>query len=334
MVPCAYVRVCSSSHSSMSKILVTGARGQIGSDLVRALRERHGADAVVATDLLEGENEVETAGPTEVVDIRDYSKLDEVAQRHNVDTVYHLASLLSARGEQAPDLAWEVNVGGLRNVLELARENGLHVFWPSSIAVFGPTSPKHAPQRTILEPTTIYGVTKVAGELLCQYYFTRFGVDVRSLRYPGLISYGTEPGGGTTDYAVEIFHAALERGEYTCFLEASTRLPMMYMPDAVRATIELMAAEADTISVRTSYNVSALSFSAEELAASIATRMEGFTVRYEPDFRQDIAASWPSSIDDADARKDWNWLPAYNIEAMVDDMLVNLRRKLVRAGNE
>ncbi len=312
----------------MNKILVTGARGQIGSDLVRTLRERHGAEAVVATDLIEDENKAETAGPSEVVDIRDFAKLDDVAQRHNVDTVYHLASLLSARGEQAPDLAWEVNVGGLRNVLELARENGLKVFWPSSIAVFGPTSPKHAPQRTVLEPTTMYGVTKVTGELLCQYYFTRFGVDVRSLRYPGLISYGADPGGGTTDYAVEIFHAALERGEYTCFLEASTRLPMMYMRDAVRATTELMDAAEDTISVRTSYNVTALSFSSEELAAAIAKRVENFTTSYEPDFRQEIAASWPSSIDDSNARSDWNWQPAYDLDRMVDDMLVNLRKKL------
>lgn len=311
----------------MSMILVTGARGQIGSDLVHTLRERHGAEAIIATDLREPKEEVETSGPYEVVDIRDRAKLDEVAQRYNVDTVYHLASLLSARGEQAPDLAWEVNVGGLRNVLEIARENGLKVFWPSSIAVFGPTTPENAPQRTPLEPTTMYGVTKVSGELLCQYYFTRYGVDVRSLRYPGLISYGAEPGGGATDYAVEIFHAALEKGEYTCFLEADTRLPMMYMPDAVRATMELMDAPKEQISIGTSYNVAALSFSAEELSSAIAERIEGFITHYKPDFRQDIAASWPSSVDDAAARSDWDWESAYTLGGMVDDMLTHLRKR-------
>ena len=313
-------------------ILVTGARGQIGSDLVRTLRERHGAVAIIATDLREPDQEAETSGPYEVVDIRDLGKLDDVVQRHNVDMIYHLASLLSARGEQAPDLAWEVNVGGLRNVLEIARENGLRVFWPSSIAVFGNTSPKHAPQRTILEPKTMYGVTKVAGELLCQYYFARFGVDVRSLRYPGIISHGVEPGGGTTDYAVEIFHAALEQGEYACFLNADTRLPMMYMPDAVRATIELMEASKDLISVRTAYNVTAFNFSAEELSASIAERIDGFITHYEPDFRQDIATSWPSSIDDSAARTDWSWEPEFTLDAMVDDMLVRLREKRSVAG--
>jgi len=316
----------------MSMILVTGARGQIGTDLVRTLRERHGAEAVIATDLREPEEEAETPEPYEVVDIRDRAKLDEVAQRYNVDTIYHLASLLSARGEQAPDLAWEVNVGGLRNVLEIARENGLKVFWPSSIAVFGPTTPDNAPQRTPLEPTTMYGVTKVSGELLCQYYHLRYGVDVRSLRYPGLISYGAEPGGGATDYAVEIFHAALEKGEYTCFLEAETRLPMMYMPDAVRATIELMDPPKEQFSIRTSYNVAAFSFSAEELSSAIAERIEGFITHYKPDFRQDIAASWPSSVDDATARSDWDWKPEYTRDGMVDDMLTHLREKLSVVG--
>ena len=312
----------------MSMILVTGARGQIGTDLVRTLRERHGAEAVIATDLREPEEEAETPGPYEVVDIRDRAKLDEVAQRYNVDTIYHLASLLSARGEQAPDLAWEVNVGGLRNVLEIARENGLKVFWPSSIAVFGPTTPDNAPQKTTLEPTTMYGVTKVSGELLCRYYHLRYGVDVRSLRYPGLISYGAEPGGGATDYAVEIFHAALEKGEYTCFLEADTRLPMMYMPDAVRATLELMEAPKEQISIRTSYNVTAFSFSAEELSYAITEHIEGFTTHYKPDFRQNIAASWPSSTDDSAARRDWNWKPEYTPDGMVDDMLAHLRERV------
>lgn len=312
----------------MSIILVTGARGQIGSDLVRTLRERHGAESVVATDLREPDDESETSGPYEVVDIRDRQKLDDVAGRYNVDSIYHLASLLSARGEQAPDLAWEVNVGGLRNVLEIARENDLKVFWPSSIAVFGPSTPDHAPQQGVLEPTSMYGVTKVSGELLCSYYNQRYGVDVRSLRYPGLISYGAEPGGGTTDYAVEIFHAALATGEYTCFLDADTRLPMMYMPDAVRGTIELMESPEENLSVRTSYNVAAFSFSAEELSGAITEQVEGFITHYKPDFRQEIAASWPSSVDDSTARSDWNWEPEYDLDGMVDNMLVNLREKL------
>lgn len=313
----------------MSIILVTGARGQIGSDLVRALRQQHGKEAVIATDLHEPGDDSQETGPYEVVDIQDRARLDAVAQQYNVDTIYHLASLLSARGEQAPDLAWDVNVGGLRNVLEIARENGLKVFWPSSIAVFGPTAPKHAPQQTVLEPTTMYGVTKVSGELLCSYYNRRYGVDVRSLRYPGLISHGTEPGGGTTDYAVEIFHAAIEHGEYTCFLEAGARLPMMYMPDAVRATIELMEASKDSISVRTGYNITAFSFSAEELSTAIEKHVEGFVTHYEPDFRQQIAESWPSSIDDSAARSDWGWKPEYTLEEMVSDMLTHLKERLV-----
>lgn len=311
----------------MSTILVTGARGQIGSDLVRRLRKKHGVDSVVATDLYPIRDDENDSGQYELLDVRDRDRMAELVEQYGVRTIYHLASLLSARGEQAPDQAWEVNVGGLRNVLDIARENDLQVFWPSSIAVFGPSTPDNAPQQTILEPATMYGVTKVSGELLCKYYASRFGVDVRSLRYPGIISYGTKPGGGTTDYAVEIFHEALERGEYTCFLEASQRLPMMYMPDAVRATIELMEAPEDNISIRTSYNVTAFSFSAEELSDAIAQRIEGFKTTYEPDFRQQIAASWPSSVDDSAARSDWSWIPEYSLDEMVDDMLSNLREE-------
>jgi nucleoside-diphosphate-sugar epimerase len=314
----------------MRTILVTGALGQIGSDLVGALRETHGAGAVLATDLAD-EDEGGPSGPYERLDVTDGARLNDLVQRYDVGTVYHLASLLSATGERKPDLAWDVNTGGLRHVLEAARAHGLAVFWPSSIAVFGPTTPRHAPQRTVLEPTTMYGVTKVAGELLCQYYHARHGVDVRSLRYPGLISHSTPPGGGTTDYAVEIFYAAAEGRPFTCFLEPETRLPMMYMPDALRATLGLMAADPGRLTVRTSYNVGALSFSCEELAAALRRRFPAFEVSYVPDFRQQIAASWPSAVDDAEARADWGWQPEYDLDAMVDDMIAHLAPRLETA---
>ncbi|HYE95883.1 MAG TPA: NAD-dependent epimerase/dehydratase family protein [Rubricoccaceae bacterium] len=311
----------------MQTTLVTGALGQIGSDLVRALREREGAEAVLATDI-QPEDEVDTAGPYEVLDVRDAARLNDLVGRYDVGTVYHLASLLSATGERKPDVAWDVNVNGVRHVLEAAKAHGLRVFWPSSIAVFGPSTPRHAPQQTVLEPTTVYGVTKVTGELLCSYYHAKAGVDVRSLRYPGIISYDTPPGGGTTDYAVEIFYRALEEGRYTCFLTPETRLPMMYMPDALQATLDLMEAPPENLTVRTSYNVAAFSFSAEEIAAALAKRVPGFTVEYAPDFRQQIADSWPASVDDAPARRDWGWAPAYDLDGMVDDMLAHLRAKL------
>jgi nucleoside-diphosphate-sugar epimerase len=310
----------------MRSILVTGALGQIGSDLVRALREAHGAEAVLATDLQD--DEPNTSGPYERLDVTDAARLGALVQRYDVGTVYHLASLLSATGERKPDLAWAVNTGGLRHVLEAARASGLRVFWPSSIAVFGPTTPDRAPQRTVLEPTTMYGVTKVAGELLCQYYHVRHGVDVRSLRYPGLISYRAHPGGGTTDYAVEIFYAAVEGRPFTCFLAPGTRLPMMYMPDALRATLGLMDADPARLTVRTSYNVGALSFSAEEIAAALRRRFPAFEVSYEPDFRQQIADSWPSAVEDDAARADWDWEPEYDLDAMVDDMVAHLQERL------
>ncbi len=307
----------------MGTILVTGARGQIGSDLVAELRRRHGPAAVLETDLHPLPNGAEAG--YEPLDVRDRDRLSALVRTREVSTVYHLASLLSATGEQKPDLAWAVNVEGLRNVLEVARAHGLRLFWPSSIAAFGPATPKReTPQAGPLDPVTMYGVTKVAGELLCRYYFLRDGLDVRSLRYPGLVSYAAEPGGGTTDYAVEIFHAALRGEPYTCFLRPETRLPMMYMPDAVRATLDLMDAEAEALTVRTSYNVTALSFSAEELAAALQKRFPDFAVRYDPDFRQAIADSWPASIDDSQARADWGWQPAYDLDAMVDDMIEHL----------
>ena len=310
----------------MRRVLVTGARGQIGSDLVRALRARHGADAILATDLAETEDPA--TGPYERLDVTDGARLLDLVGRYDVGTVYHLASLLSATGERKPDLAWEINTGGLRHVLEAARAHDLRVFWPSSIAVFGPTTPEIAPQRTILEPTTMYGTTKVAGELLCQYYHARHGVDVRSLRYPGLISYNAPPGGGSTDYAVEIFYAALRGEPFTCFVGPETRLPMMYMPDALGATLGLMDADPARLTVRTSYNVGALSFSAEELAQTLRGRFPDLAVTYEPDFRQAIADSWPSAVEDAAARADWDWQPQYDLDATVDDMIAHLQKKL------
>lgn len=311
----------------MQTTLVTGAHGQIGTDLVRALRARDGAERVLATDLRLDPCDADS-GPCEVLDVRNRDRLEALVTQYRVGTVYHLASLLSATGEKKPDLAWDVNTGGLRHVLEAARAHGLAVFWPSSIAVFGPDTPKHAPQQGILEPTTMYGVTKVAGELLCRYYHARHGVDVRSLRYPGLISYAADPGGGTTDYAVEIFHAAVEKRSFTCFLRPETRLPMMYMPDALAATLGLMTADPAWLTVRTSYNVGALSFSCAELAEALRRRFPGFEVRYEPDFRQPIADSWPSAVNDGAARADWNWQPAYDLDATVDDMIAHLQEKL------
>lgn len=305
----------------MDRILVTGALGQIGSELVAALAQRHGPEAVVATDLRAGELVV----PVTPLDVRDGDALGALVERERIGVVYHLASLLSATGERDPDLAWDVNVNGLKHVLGLARVHGLRIFWPSSIAVFGPSAPREStPQHAPLEPSTIYGVTKVSGELLCRYYHTRFGVDVRSLRYPGLISYKTRPGGGTTDYAVEVFYAAVEGKPYTFFVGPDTRLPMMYMDDAIRATLELMDAASEDLTVRTSYNLGALSFTAEALAEAIRTRLPAFEADYVPDARQAIADSWPTGIDDAAARRDWGWAPAYDLDATVAAMLEHL----------
>ena len=325
----------------MDRILVTGASGQIGSDLVRRLRDRHEEPAkVVALDLARpsATNGVNRDAPFEEADVRDRSALERIIKTYEVDTVYHLASLLSATGERHPDRAWDVNMNGLKHVLDLSRERDLRVFWPSSIAVFGPTTPKFkAPQATVLDPDTIYGVTKRSGELLCQYYHQRFGVDVRSLRYPGLISHTTKPGGGTTDYAVDMFYAAVDDTSYTCFLRPDTRLPMMYMPDALQATLDLMDAPGDALTVRSSYNIMSFAFTPEELAAAIQKHQPAFSVRYEPDDRQDIADTWPEAVDDTPARADWDWEPEYDLDAMVADMLSHLResiekRKSGRAG--
>jgi len=312
----------------MSHTLVTGANGQIGSELVDVLRKRLGPQQVVRLDLQPppAPNGQSADTPFEVLDVRDREALGDVVADYDVDVIYHLASLLSATGEKHPDRTWDVNMGGLKNVLDLALEHDLQVFWPSSIAVFGPSTPKaDTPQDTVLDPATMYGVTKRSGELLCQYYHRRYGLDVRSLRYPGLISYKTAPGGGTTDYAVDMYTRAAEGDDYTCFLEPGARLPMMYMPDAIRATLALMDADADALSVRDSYNVGAFSFSPEELEAALQQHVPGFSCTYAPDERQQIADAWPASVDDTAARSDWGWTPEYDLAAMTEDMLSHLR---------
>ena len=321
----------------MPRILVTGANGQIGSELVEVLRERHAPSHVVRLDLNPPPtpNGQSSNAPFEVVDVRDRDALADVITRYDIDTVYHLASLLSATGEQHPDRAWDVNMNGLKHVLDLARTHDLQVFWPSSIAVFGPSTPRtETPQQTILDPATMYGVTKRSGELLCQYYHRRYDLDVRSLRYPGLVSHKTAPGGGTTDYAVDMLARAAAGDDYTCFLEPDARLPMMYMPDAIQGTLALMDADAADLSVRDSYNVGALSFSPAELAAAIQAHVPGFTSTYEPDERQRIAEKWPSSVNDDDARADWDWTPTYDLDAMTEDMLSHLRTGERVSGGE
>lgn len=310
------------------KILVIGASGQIGVELTLALRKIYGNTSVVASDLREENDLLKGTGPYVSLDVMNKEMLHVQVIRQNVTQIYLLAAILSATGEKNPHLAWNLNMQSLLNVLDIAREEKLQkVYWPSSIAVFGPTSPKKdCPQQTIIEPTTVYGISKYAGEFWCNYFHHRYGVDVRSLRYPGLISYKSAPGGGTTDYAVEIFHEALEEKKYTCFLKEETYLPMMYMPDAIRATIELMEAPMEKISVRTSYNLSGMSFSPKEIAAEIKKHIPDFKISYKPDYRQPIADSWPQSIDDAVARKDWGWKEEYDLAAMTKDMLENLRK--------
>lgn len=309
------------------KILVIGASGQIGVELTLALRKLYGNANVVASDLREENELLKGTGPYVSLDIMNKEMLHVQVIRQNITQVYLLAAILSATGEKNPNLAWNLNMQGLLNVLDIAKEENLRkVYWPSSIAVFGPTSPKiNCPQQTIIEPTTVYGISKYAGEFWCNYYHHRYGVDVRSLRYPGLISYKSAPGGGTTDYAVEIFHEALEEKQYTCFLKKNTYLPMMYMPDAIRATIELMEAPQEKISVRTSYNLASMSFSPEEIASEIKRFIPEFTIQYQPDYRQAIAESWPQSIDDTVARSDWGWKHEFDISRMAEDMMQNLK---------
>ncbi len=308
------------------KILVIGASGQIGVELTLALRKIYGGAQVVASDLREENELLKGTGPYVSIDVMNKEMLHVQILRQNITQVYLLAAMLSATGEKNPPLAWNLNMQSLLNVLDIAKEEQLtKVYWPSSIAVFGPTSPKlDCPQQTIIEPTTVYGISKYAGEFWCNYFFHRYGVDVRSMRYPGLISYKSSPGGGTTDYAIDIFLAARDKKNYNCFLEENTRLPMMYMPDAIRATIELMEAPAEKIKVRTSYNLAAMSFSPLEIADEIKKHLPGFTISYQPDSRQDIANSWPQSIDDSSARSDWGWKHEYDLPKMTQDMLLNL----------
>jgi len=314
----------------MRRILVTGALGQIGAELVVALRERRGADQVIASDIRMPAGPTDSDGPFEYVDITVRRMIDEAVHKHDVGTIYHLASLLSATAEEKPHVAWDVNMGGLYRVLEVARENRCAVFFPSSIGAFGPSTPKdQTPQDTLQRPTTMYGVTKVAGELLCDYYYRRFGVDARGVRYPGLISYVAPPGGGTTDYAVEIFYEAIKNARYTCFLGPDTCLDMMYMPDAVKAAIDLMNADSDRLEHRNAFNVTSVNFTPEQLAAEIRKHIPEFVIDYEVDpVRQDIADSWPDSLDDSAARAEWGWDPEYDLEAMTRDMLENLAIKL------
>ena len=315
----------------MQRILVTGALGQIGSELVVALRERYGCETVVASDIrMTPAGDSDDAGLFELVDCTDFRQIQETVRRYDVDTIYHLAALLSAVAEGKPRVAWEVNMGGLYKILEVARESKCAVFHPSSIGAFGPSTPRdRTPQDTTQRPTTMYGVTKVAGELLCDYYHTRFGVDTRGVRYPGLISYVTPPGGGTTDYAVEIFYEAIRNRRYSCFLRGDTCLDMMYMPDAIKAAIDLMDADASRLVHRNAFNVAAANFTPDRLAAEIQKHIPEFTIKYDVDpVRQAIADSWPNSIDDSAAREEWDWAPAYDLEAMTRDMLENLTKKI------
>jgi nucleoside-diphosphate-sugar epimerase len=307
-------------------ILVTGALGQIGSELVPALRDRYGADSVIASDIRMPAGGTARAGPFELLDCTEAAQIREIVTQYGVGTVYHMAALLSAIAEEKPQAAWQLNMGSLYSVLEIARHHGCSVFLPSSIGAFGPSTPRDAtPQDTIQRPTTMYGVTKVAGELLCDYYASRFGVDTRGIRLPGLISHVAPPGGGTTDYAVEIFRQALRYRHYTCFLDAGTRLDMMYMPDAIRAMIEVMEADPATLRHRNAFNVTAMSFTPDELAAEIRKHIPDFAIDYEVDpVRQAIADTWPRSMDDSAARKEWGWKPEYDLEAMTRDMLDKL----------
>jgi nucleoside-diphosphate-sugar epimerase len=314
----------------MQRILVTGAMGQIGSELVPALRERYGNDAVIASDVRMQPSPALAAGPFEYLDCTKRERIAEVVHKHHVDTIYHLAALLSATAEEKPQVAWDINMGSLYRVLEVARQDGCAVFFPSSIGAFGPsTPPDSTPQDTIQRPTTMYGVTKVAGELLCDYYHQRFGVDTRGVRFPGLISYVAPPGGGTTDYAVEIFYEAIRHGSYTCFLAPGTQLDMMYMPDALEAAIGVMEADPKRLVHRNAFNVTAMSFTPEQLAAEIRKHIPGFTLDFRVQkMRQDIADSWPNSMDDSAAREEWGWTPRYDLPAMVADMVAKLRAKL------
>lgn len=310
----------------MDKILVIGASGQLGSELALELRKIYGEANVIASDINKPNREL-AEGIFEKLNVLDIARLVSIVEQYKINQIYNLAAVLSATGEKNPKMAWQLNMDGLINVLDLAKEKKLDkIYWPSSIAVFGPNTPvNNTPQHTVMDPNTVYGISKLAGERWCAYYFEKHGVDVRSLRYPGLIGYKSLPGGGTTDYAVDIYHKAVESETFECFLEKDTYLPMMYMPDAIKATIELMQADTSKIKIRDSYNIAAISFSPEEIAASIKKHIPGFKIKYKPDFRQKIAGSWPNTIDDSCARNDWGWQNQYGLEEMTCDILPNLK---------
>jgi len=316
----------------MEKILVIGAAGQIGSELTLALRKIYGNENVFATDIKDAPKDIKKSGPFQLLDVMDDKRLIHFVIRYKISQIYLLAAVLSGNAERLPLQAWDINMRSVLNILDLAREVGIKkIFWPSSIAVFGKTTPKiDTPQLTIMEPNTVYGISKLAGERWVEYYFNKYGLDIRSIRYPGLISYKTEAGGGTTDYAVEIFYDAIETGKYECFLKPDTKLPMMFMDDAIRATTELMEADADKISIRSSYNLSGFSFDPEELSDEIKKHIPDFEIIYKPDFRQAIADSWPQSIDDSVARKDWGWKNNVDIEKMTKVMLKEIKKKLIQ----
>lgn len=306
-------------------ILITGAGGQIGSVLTKTLRDTYGANSVIATDIRSTEL---GDGPFELLDVLNGNRLHELVNRYRVKEIYHLAAILSARGEQNPKIAWDINMDSLFNVLDAAKERNLKVFFPSSIAAFGPNTPKvNTPQDTITQPTTVYGISKAAGENWCQYYFLKYGLDVRSVRFPGIIGYQSLPGGGTTDYAVDIYHKAILGEDFTCFLGPDTRLPMLYMDDAIQGVLQLMDAPKDKLSIRTSYNLAGVSFTPAEISAEIQKHHPDFKIRYAPDFRQAIADSWPQSIDDQQARQDWNWHPQFDLARMTADMLSHLQEQ-------
>lgn len=312
-----------------NKILIIGACGQIGSELTFKLREFHGHENVVASDINYSNLEIANAGNFEIVDAQDYNSVKTCIEKHNVDTVYLMAAMLSATGEKHPIKAWDLNMSSLFHVLNLAKDKIIkRVFWPSSIAVFGPTTPtKYTPQYTTMEPTTVYGITKQVGERWCEYYFNKYNVDVRSIRYPGIISWKTLPGGGTTDYAVEIYHKAITDKAYECFLKEDTELPMMFMDDAIKATVDIMNANSSDIKIRSSYNLAAISFTPKEVADSIKEYIPDFEMIYNPDYRQDIANSWPKSINDSYARQDWKWKHQFTLEDITKEMLTQLREK-------
>ncbi|MFT6871695.1 MAG: nucleoside-diphosphate-sugar epimerase [Roseivirga sp.] len=308
----------------MEKILVIGACGQLGSELTNELGKLFGNSNVIASDISKP-NAAIADFAFEQLDVMNADQLKTIVENHTITQVYHLAAILSAKGEENPQWAWNLNMTGLLNVLELAKEKNLRIYWPSSIAVFGPTTPRaNTPQDTVMDPNTVYGISKLAGERWCEYYFEKYGVDVRSLRYPGLIGYKSLPGGGTTDYAVDIYHKALRNEPFECFLSEDTYLPMMYMSDAIKATLDLMKAPAEQIKVRSSYNVAAISLSPTKMVESIKKQIPEFSATYKPDFRQKIADSWPDSIDDSVARNDWGWAPSYDLDKMTNDILQNL----------